>query len=85
MDFHDKESFDRLVKLTEENNKILHKMWRATRVAGLVRIFYWLLVIGVSIGAFYYLQPYIDQLMAVYGGIQDSVGSFQSLVGHTPQ
>lgn len=85
MDFHDKESFDRLVKLTEENNKLLHKMWRATRLAGFVRVFYWILVIGVSIGSFYYLQPYIDQLLKVYGGLNDSISSFQTLVGHVPK
>lgn len=85
MDFHEKESFDKLVALTEENNKLLRKMWRATRVAGFMRLFYWVLVIGASIGAFYYLQPYIDQLMAVYSGLNDSIGSFQSLIGHTPR
>lgn len=81
MDFHDKDFFDRLMTLTEENNKLLHKMWRAARLARVMRTLYWLVIIGLSIGAYYYVQPYLEQLLSVYTGLQDSVGSVQSLIG----
>ena len=81
MDFHDKDFFDRMMTLTEENNELLHKMWRAARMASAMRTLYWLVIIGLSIGAYYYVQPYIEQLLSVYTGLQDSVGSVQSLIG----
>lgn len=80
MDFHDKDFFDRLMKLTEENNHLLHKMWRAARIGRAMRVLYWLVIIGISIGALYYIQPYIDQFLAVYTGAKDSIGTFQSLM-----
>ena len=81
MDFHDKDFFDRLMTLTEENNKLLHKMWRAARTARVMRTLYWIVIIGLSVGAYYYVQPYLEQLLSVYSGLQDSVGSVQSLIG----
>jgi hypothetical protein len=81
MDFHDKDFFDRLMTLTEENNRLLHKMWRAARVARAARVVYWVILIGVSIGAYYYIQPYIDQFLSMFGGLGETIKAFQTLVG----
>jgi len=81
MDFHDKDFFDRLMTLTEENNRLLHKMWRAARLARAARVVYWIILIGASIGAYYYIQPYIDQILSLFTGLQDSVGSLQNFIG----
>ena len=83
MDFHDKDFFDRLMTLTEENNKLLHKMWRAARLARVARTIYWIILIGASIGAYYYIQPYIDQLLSVFGGLAESAGSLKEFVSGT--
>jgi hypothetical protein len=80
MDFHDKDFFDRLMKLTEENNKLLHKLWRHAQIGRAVKILYWVALIGISIGALYYIQPFIDQFAEVYTGAKDSIGTFQSLM-----
>ncbi len=75
MDTEDKRRLVRALELSEENNKILKKMLRTMRWARLVRIVYWLVIIGVSVGALYFFQPYIDQLREVYGGIKGTVDS----------
>lgn len=80
MDSNDKNLLDRLMTLTEENNRLLKKMWRAARIGRAVRLFYWLIIIGLSIGALYYIQPYVNQLLSVYSGLQESVDSFQGLI-----
>jgi len=66
MDFHDKEFFDKLMAMTEENNTLLKKMWRAVKIGRVVQFSYWFIIIGLSIGAFYFVQPYIDRLLSVY-------------------
>ncbi len=81
MDFRDKEFLDRLMALTEENNHLLHKMWRTARLARVVRIIYWIILLGISIGAYYYIQPYLEQFTAVFGSFMDSLGSLKELVG----
>ena len=71
MDFEEKELIKKTFALAEENNKILRKMQSSMRWGRAFRIFYWIVVIGISIGAFYYIQPYIDQLTSVYSGFSD--------------
>ena len=78
MDFHDKEFFDRLMALTEENNKILHKIRRTAKVTGMIRIVYWIIIIGISIGAYYYVQPYLNQILEAYSGLSTGLNSIQS-------
>ncbi len=58
--------------LSEDNNKILHSIQRQSRIALIVRAIYWVVIIGVTIGAFYYIQPYVDKLVSVYTGLIDT-------------
>lgn len=81
MDFQNK-NFDRLIALTEENNKLIKKMLRSARLGHVMRILYWLVLIGISIGAFYFIQPYLEQLISVYAGLNEGVSSLQSFIGN---
>ncbi|HLP43827.1 MAG TPA: hypothetical protein VK145_00945 [Candidatus Nanoarchaeia archaeon] len=80
MDFHDKEFFDRLMALTEENNRMLKRIRRAAFWNGLIRIVYWLIILGISIGAYYYVQPYLEQLITTYKAVQTGTAQIQGFV-----
>jgi len=47
-------------QLAKENNEILLGMRRRARYGAVFRASYWILIIGLSFGAFYFLQPYVD-------------------------
>ncbi len=79
MDSQDRELLEKTFRLAEENNAMLRKIRRSMRWSWISRALYWVLLIGISIGAFYFVQPYIDQLMGVYGGIQGDVQNIQGL------
>ena len=66
--------------LAQENNKMLRKMVRIARLAQIARIFYWTIIIGGAVGAFYYLQPYLDRLLSIYSGISDTASQLQHLI-----
>lgn len=55
-----------MLELTRENNKILQGIQRSNRVGRLFRIVYWMFIIGSFVGTYYYLQPYIDQMLQLY-------------------
>ncbi len=57
----------------KENRELLRKIRRVQRNAGLFRLFYWLIIIGITFGAFYYLQPYIKQVQSIYTGYNDAL------------
>jgi len=75
METQDKQRLERTLELSEENNKILKKMLRGMRWARLIRVLYWSILIAASVGAFYYIQPYVDGIQDIYGGAQDAVNS----------
>jgi TRAP-type C4-dicarboxylate transport system permease small subunit len=77
MDPELKKMLEETLTLTQENNKILQDVKRSMLWARIMNIIYWVLIIGISIGAFYFLQPYIDQIVKTYGGFSDAFKNFQ--------
>ncbi len=64
----------------EENHQLLVKVRRVQRHGQYFKIFYWVLIILATFGAFYYIQPYLAQLMETYTGIQDTQEQFKNSV-----
>lgn len=64
---------ERTYKLAEENNSILRGIRRSNRFGTFVHILYWVLIIGASVGAFYYIQPYIESVMSMYTQAEQTI------------
>ncbi|KKU67996.1 MAG: hypothetical protein UX89_C0009G0030 [Parcubacteria group bacterium GW2011_GWA2_47_16] len=75
---------ERAVHLGEENNKILRGIRRTNRLGFAWKIVYWAIIIGVSYGAYVYIQPYIDILMQEYAKIKGTVNSVQKTATQIP-
>ena len=71
------EMLKRSVALAEENNKMLHSIKRSMRMSRIMSILYWVIIIGISLGAFYFAQPYIDQVMKLYGSASSVLKNFK--------
>lgn len=69
----EKELFERSIALAEENNDILRSIQRSMRFSRVMSMIYWVFIIGSAVGAYYLIQPYIEQLMGVYGGAKSSL------------
>ena len=78
MDPESKKLLENTLALTEENNQMLHSMKRSMRLGRIMSILYWVFIIGSAIGAYYLIQPYIDQLKGVYSGAGDVLDNFKS-------
>lgn len=61
---------ERTAKLTEENNTILLKLRRSGRVASVLHVFYWVIIIALSIGSYFAIQPLVKFLPSVVGSAQ---------------
>ncbi len=62
----------------EKNHQILVRMRQVQRNGQLLKAAYWILIILLGLGAFYYVEPYIKGLMDVYSGFQDTQSSLQN-------
>lgn len=76
MNPEERELLESIRKLTEENNQIVKSLRRLQRWASFWSVFRWVLIIGSALGAYYYLQPYIDQVWELYNALPD----FQNII-----
>ena len=61
------------LEISRESLKILKGIRRANRLVSAFKIFYWLVIIGSAIGAYYFLEPYIKQGLTVVSQVQEVV------------
>jgi hypothetical protein len=71
----ERDMLEKSLALAEENNKILHSMKRGQRLATVARVIYWIILIGSAVGAFYLIQPYIDEVKNMYESVGDGLKS----------
>jgi len=68
MDIEVKNLLEENLKLSRENNILLLKIDSAQRWAKITRYIYWGIIVFVSIGGYYFIQPYLKNLLNVYTG-----------------
>lgn len=73
MDADERSMLHKILDLTEENNKYIRKVYRATQWRKWITVMYWLVIIALSFGAYYLIQPYLDTLGEAYEGIRSQV------------
>ena len=77
----EKKLLEQIADLSEENNRLLRKIRNTGRWSLAYNLIYWIVIIGISLGAYYYIQPYIDQLQGVYSGAKGTVKDVQNISG----
>ena len=85
MDQEDKELLKRAVSLGEENNDMLRSMQRSMRLARVMSLLYWVFIIGSAIGAYYLVQPYLEQVMGMYGDAKSGLSGYEDLLNNFKQ
>lgn len=60
------------IAISEDTNRQVHKVRRAARMGQFMQIVWWLIILGASGWAYYYYQPYINQITGLYAQFQSS-------------
>ncbi len=84
MDPESKKLLQDTFTLAEDNNKMLHTIRRGQKWTSFLRVVYWIIIIGVSIGAFYFLQPYVDQMKGLIDTTQKTLNQYKNLPSSLP-
>jgi len=74
----DRPTLQKILERVEENNQMLHRLQRARRWASLFSALKWLVIIASAAGLYYYLQPYLEQILATWPQLRatwESLGS----------
>ncbi len=81
MDTEEKQMLEETLALVKENNEMLKKVRGIQKWNLFFKIFYWILIVGVSVGTFYFLQPFVEQLQNT---VKETNSSFQKLKDLVP-
>ena len=79
MNPEDKKLLEKVYELAEENNEMLRKVRTVQKRQYLFQVIRWVLIIGISIGAFYFLQPYVDNFQYFLEDTSDTIDKIKSL------
>jgi len=69
----DEKKLGEILEMVKENNRILRKIRRGAVVGTFLSILYWVIIIGISVGAYYYIKPYLGS----FNTIIQSVGNLK--------
>ncbi len=75
MDLQEKELIEETLEVSKENNKMLKKIWRDVKYKRFITFAYWMVVIGLAFGAYYYIQPILESVGAGYGDISEGISA----------
>ena len=84
MNPNEKELLEKTYEIAKDNNNILKGIRGSNRWSSFFQFLYWFIIIGISIGAFYYVQPYVDGALKAYKNIQGDLKSVKSVVNTIP-
>lgn len=65
--------------LIKENQKLIKKIHRSMVVGRVMSVLYWIVIIGASVGAYYFIQPYIDSALGAYTNVKTGFGAAQDV------
>jgi len=77
----EKSLLERTHKLAEENNTILHSIRRSARWSILFRVIYWVVILGLSVGALYTIQPYLNLMTGTLSSLTNLSGNINAANG----
>jgi len=69
------------LEVSKENNELLKKLWGNVKISRALRFLYWVIILGIALGSYYYVQPFIDKLKGVYSGFGGIGDTIQNLPG----
>ena len=84
MNPNEKELLEKTYEMSKENNNILRGIRNSNRWSAVFKVFYWLVIVGISVGAFYYIQPYIEIANKAYDSIQGDLSKVKSVINTIP-
>ena len=73
-----KEDIAEIKLMMEDNNKMIKRLHNAYRLSYAFSIIKWTIIIGFTIGAFVYIQPYLENMLKLYGSINSLTGGVEN-------
>ncbi len=63
------EKLGELQDMMEDNQRMVKSLYTKAKWSTVLSLFKWILIIGITIGSFYYIQPFIERFMVAFDSI----------------
>jgi hypothetical protein len=73
-----REELEEIKEMMVENSKMIKRLHNAYRISYSVSIIKWVIIIGFTLGTFYYIQPYLENILKLYGSINSLTGGVEN-------
>jgi hypothetical protein len=70
------------IELTQQNQKKINKIHSHIRRTMIGKIIYWIIIIGVTVGAVYLSKPYINNAIEQYDSIKKNVEQTSNVINN---
>jgi len=77
MDPEAKQLLEENLRLSKENNELLLKLYNVQKWSQIIRVGYYVVLVLIGIGAFYFIKPFFGDLLSAYGIDSSSVNVFK--------
>ncbi|MEI6627565.1 MAG: hypothetical protein WCL61_03145 [bacterium] len=78
MNDDDKTILQNVLKMSEENNKMLKRIERRYLWSSVGKAIYWALIIMAIYGSYYYVQPYLGRALDMYNTASSQLQKMQN-------
>lgn len=75
----DRELLEEISAELRENTRMTRALLHRARFQNVAFFLKWLIYIGIAIGVYSYLSPFIDQLVETYSALQESANSINEI------
>lgn len=75
MDEETKQLLREDLEIARESKKLLNELVRHQKLATWLNVIKWIVVIGTALGALYYVQPILENLLGTYNELLSGVSS----------
>jgi hypothetical protein len=79
MDPETKKLLNESLEVEKDNNEMLKKIVRNQRLTNIYRVVYWGIIIFSSVGAYYFIQPYLSSVVNLYTGGVSNIGNISDI------
>lgn len=63
-----------------ENKEMLKKLVFYQKFNQISRVVYWVIIICIALGALYFIQPFLDNLLNIYGGGMSDLNTIKNFI-----
>jgi hypothetical protein len=84
MDPETKRLLEENLALSKDTNRMLKKILSAQRWGRALHLLYWVVIIGASVGAYYWLQPVLNTVLGNYNSVMSSLNKVQETTQSLP-